>query len=238
MTASRLAIHSSVPMTTSKSEAGRLVEITLRGPSDVSHWTREITEFGQARCELIRCRQSPSGRRIERLLRVELDPGSVESFLRFLREKSPNAIVSVIYGHPARVLLWFEENVDSVCGRVLRESAVCLDCRLVGPTRAGQDWHVLAVNPRAMAKHSYNAWGSVGGWRVVRIRDAQVRTLLTERQRLALKHAYEVGFFETPRRGGLAAVALRLGVTRASAMELLRRATQRLLESQAERALR
>ncbi|WP_313691893.1 helix-turn-helix domain-containing protein [Halorarum halobium] len=53
---------------------------------------------------------------------------------------------------------------------------------------------------------------------------------LTDRQHEALRTAYELGYFDVPRRTSLDAVATELGISASSASERLRRAQSRLIE--------
>lgn len=53
---------------------------------------------------------------------------------------------------------------------------------------------------------------------------------LTDRQREALRTAYELGYFEIPRRASLEEVAAELGVSASSVSERLRRAQTQLIE--------
>ena len=53
---------------------------------------------------------------------------------------------------------------------------------------------------------------------------------LTDRQREALRTAYELGYFDIPRKTALAEVAAELGISASSASERLRRAQTQLIE--------
>lgn len=59
---------------------------------------------------------------------------------------------------------------------------------------------------------------------------------LTDRQRVAVRTAYELGYFEIPRRASLDDVAAELGITASSLSERLRRAQTELVESHVDPA--
>lgn len=77
-------------------------------------------------------------------------------------------------------------------------------------------------------------WQDNGGFRVHKLtRDGKPEPAgegLTDRQHEALRTAYEMGYFEIPRRASLEAVATELGISASSASERLRRAQTQLLE--------
>lgn len=79
-------------------------------------------------------------------------------------------------------------------------------------------------------------WRDAGGTvSVRRITDTEViedpKKALTDPQRKSLRKAYNMGYFEVPRRVSLSEVADELGVSKTSASELLRRGQERLIES-------
>jgi predicted DNA binding protein len=51
---------------------------------------------------------------------------------------------------------------------------------------------------------------------------------LTGRQERALRVAFQIGYFDYPRKASLATLAGRLGVSRSTALELLRKGTTKL----------
>lgn len=77
-------------------------------------------------------------------------------------------------------------------------------------------------------------WQRNAGFRLHRLtRDGEAKAAgdgLTDRQREALRTAYQLGYFEIPRRTSLEAVADELGVAASSASERLRRAQTELVE--------
>lgn len=77
-------------------------------------------------------------------------------------------------------------------------------------------------------------WQSNAGFRLYRLtRDGEPEPPgdgLTDRQREALRTAYELGHFEVPRQASLEEVAAELGITASSASERIRRAQTQLVQ--------
>lgn len=77
-------------------------------------------------------------------------------------------------------------------------------------------------------------WQENGGFQVHKLtRDGEPEPAgegLTDRQQEALRTAYEMGYFEIPRRASLEAIAEELGISASAASERLRRAETQLLE--------
>ncbi|MFD1586483.1 helix-turn-helix domain-containing protein [Halorientalis brevis] len=77
-------------------------------------------------------------------------------------------------------------------------------------------------------------WQRNAGFRLLRLtRDGESEPPgegLTDRQHEALRIAYELGYFDIPRRASLEAVAAELGITASSVSERLRRAQTQLIQ--------
>ena len=143
--------------------------------------------------------------------------------VRFARVSARRLLVREVLAPPAE------------CRPVLRAGAFCLNCpELNDPERSGR-WEVLTAEDgdtegllRTLgASKAQGAIPSVVG-------RPRSRHELSARQSTALRIAYHLGFFDHPRRSDLASVAGALGISRSSALELLRRGMSKLAAQEEE----
>jgi len=208
-----------------------MVEIVLQG-MDVEDWvTRTLSSLGVT-FRLIACRPSDRGRRrLLRLFEVQTDESGVAPVVSRLRSKLASRDVAVSELGPTRALLRVSVPMPAACSVAFDLGDFCIRCPFLGKEDAvaSLPWKVLV--PRiddARRLRRAAARNGAPGATLVRAGAYRSRWGLTVRQERALRTAFEIGYFDYPRRASLSTLATRLGVGRSTALELLRKASTKL----------
>ncbi|MCI4369074.1 MAG: helix-turn-helix domain-containing protein [Thermoplasmata archaeon] len=213
---------------------GSFVEVHLR-PPPTSHWMRKVSERFGAHVRLMLCRPTgPGETRMLRVVEISSDPEKMPEILRFVRKATPRGLTTVASQAPHRAVVWAEEPMDPSCAAVYHVGAVCNSCPLapttdpsVGPEG---EWRLIIpkVSPRARALLKVFR-PEDGSSSLLRVGGPATGTELTTRQERAVDAAFQMGYFDHPRRVGLREVAKALGVSRSTALELIRRGLTKVL---------
>ncbi len=202
-----------------------MIETVLRVTLPCS-WVTDITGRFGATLNLVE--QKPAGDKTLQSL-VEIDPG----------EADPNAIVDALRRNR------FVRSVEAIVppkGKILAtlQVAHCLACQQLANSECfltdatatedgGLEWHLLA--PRRSAVE-----GLVDSLRNrgISVDLASIRTVkgaggLTDRQARVLSLAYELGYFEFPKKITLTDLARKLGISKAALSETLRTGEEKVL---------
>ena len=197
------------------------------------HGLSEIILREGAEAHLIACRLSDhTPRRLVRWLDLEVDPERSERLLHAVRRRlGPGHLAEARLG-PGRWLLRVSEPAPDICLATFRAGGICATCPLLAH-RERDGWRV--VLPRGASTQEFlkelSTPGSSGHLAIARLKPYRSGTTLTLRQHRALRVAYDLGYFDYPRRGTLADVARALGAGRSATLEMLRRATAKLAGS-------
>jgi len=182
-----------------------------------------------AEAHLVACRLTERPpRRLVRWLDVEVDPDRMEHFLHTLRRRVHTRNVALARLGTGRVLLRLSEPAPPICRATYRAGGMCVVCPLLSP-KERDPWRV--VLPRGA--RTRRLWQSLpaiseGRLAVARIKPYRSTSTLTRRQDRALRVAFQMGYFDYPRRGSLGEVARSLGTGRSATLEILRRASAKL----------
>lgn len=176
-------------------------------------------------------------------MEVAADPEKIPEISRFLYENGGRGNVALTRLAPHRLLVRLVAPTPALCTTVFEMGAICTSCPFLphnGPSSSDPDefvWGLLTPSAAAMGPllESFRTPGSPPP-KLLRVGEFQAARELTARQETALEVAVKLGYFETPRRAGLPEVAKALGVSRATAMEVLRRALQKLTDQWKARA--
>lgn len=205
-----------------------LFEVRLRPPAKL-HPLAELFESEGASARLLACRVGERApRRLTRWLEIEVEAARTEPLLRALRRRvrAPNLAVARL--GPGRLLVRLREPAPGVCTATVDAGGICSACLLL--TRGDRaPWKVVlprGAETREFVRSLLPEGGTSVG--VGRVEPYRSRHSLTRRQDLALRLAYELGYFAYPRRSNLADVARALGAGRSATLEVLRRATAKL----------
>lgn len=226
------------PRTGAPTQASRsLVELKVRAPPP-THWLQDLGSRWGAVVQVHVCR--PLGKNsglLLRLLEVVAEPERIPSISRFLYENGGRGNVALTRLAPHRLLVRLVAPTPALCTTVFEMGAICTSCPYLpnGHGEGAQEsefvWGLLSPSAASMRPllESYRTPGSPPP-KLLRVGEFRASRELTSRQEAALEVAVKLGYFETPRRAGLPEVAKALGVSRATAMEVLRRALQKLTE--------
>jgi predicted DNA binding protein len=154
--------------------------------------------------------------------------GELESFLSSIPQVKKFAILSMSADR-ADVITWAEQ-------RSIVDSIIKKNCVFIGPTivRDGvESWHIVAPTREELQEVVASLEQCADIAYIRSSEGVEPDAGLTERQMSALKAAVEMGYFETPRRSSIREVAKRLKVSPSTAVEHLRKAEKKVLESYA-----
>ncbi len=194
-----------------------------------AHSLSELFQREGAETHLIACRLTDRApRRLLRWLDVEVAPERTDRLLHALRRRLRLRHVALAHIAPGRVMMRVSEPAPSICTATYRAGGICVACPLM--SRKERDaWRiVLPRGARTKAFLRDLPVGSSGRLAIARLKPYRSGAALTRRQDRALRIAYDIGYFDYPRRGSLGDVARTLGSGRSATLELLRRATAKL----------
>jgi len=178
---------------------------------------------------LIACRLSEkSPRRLVRWLDVEADPERMDGLLGQLRKRFRYRNLALSRLGPGRALLRVSEPAPAICAATYEAGGICVTCPLLG-TKERESWRVIL--PRGARTRAFVRdlpAGAVAHQAIARVGPYRSASTLTPHQDRALRAAYDLGYFDYPRRATLADVARSLGAGRSTTLEVLRRATAKL----------
>jgi len=211
-----------------RSEGVPLLEVRLPHRPD-GHAVTELIRAEGAETRLIACRLTEhTPRRLMRWLDVEVSPERANHLLAALQRKLRSRHVATARLGPGRFLLRLSEPAPPICLATYRAGGICVTCPLSDRAeRPG--WRI--VLPRGGPTQSFLRGlpaAGLGRFAIARLHPHRSDTVLTPRQDHALHVAYQMGYFDYPRRGTLGEVARALGTGRSATLELLRRATTKL----------
>ncbi|MGD0587665.1 MAG: helix-turn-helix domain-containing protein [Thermoplasmata archaeon] len=211
------------------------MELRVRG-GPVPHWMQDLGTRWGAGVRLHVCRHTEeSPRRLLQLLEVNAAPATLPEITAFLRQRARPDEVSITQLGPHRLLVRLVGPLPALCHSVFEMGAICMSCPFL-PSASAPDgeapegeWRVLVhrVRDAHPLLASFTTPGNVPA-SLVRIGSYRGSQDLTARQEMAVGTAFVLGYYDYPRRAQLKDVAKSLGVSRATAMENLRRGMRKL----------
>lgn len=208
-----------------------MVEIVLNGFDPVDWVTETLGSLGVS-FRLLACRPTDRGRRrLVRLFEVQTGGEGIGPVVRRLRSRLTSRDIAASSLGPDRALLRISAPMPATCSAAFDLGDFCVSCPFLGKADGTRpvSWKVL-VPQIGDARRLLKASSGSGGARPTLVRAGAYRRRwgLTGRQEMALRTAFQIGYFDYPRKATLAMLAGRLGVGRSTALELLRRATTKL----------
>jgi len=182
------------------------------------------------------CRHTEgSPRRLLQLLEINATPAALPEITAFLRQRPGSEEVSLTQLGPHRLLVRLVGPLPALCHSVFEMGAICMSCPFLPSAGASDDeaaegeWRVLVhrVRDARPLLASFTPPDSSPA-ALVRIGSYRGSHDLTARQEMAIGTAFVLGYYDYPRRAQLKDVARSLGVSRATAMENLRRGMRKL----------
>lgn len=212
-----------------------MVEVVLNG-MDADEWVTATLRSEGVAFRLLACRPMDRGRRrLLRLFEIQTDGAHLGILIRKLRARVAARDIATAGLGPDRSLLRVAVPMPPPCSTAFDLGDFCITCPFLGvdsPT-APATWNVL-VPQIGDARRLLKASARRGAPRPALLRAGAYRKRfgLTVRQERALRLAFQLGYFDYPRKGSLALIADRLGVGRSTALELLRKGTTKLAAQQ------
>ena len=212
-----------------------LVELRIRG-GPVPHWMQDLGTRWGAGVRLHVCRHTEgSPRRLLQLLEINATPATLPEITAFLRNRASPEEVSLTQLGPHRLLVRLVGPLPALCHSVFEMGAICMSCPFLPSADAQEseskegEWRVLVhrVRDASPLLASFTTPGNSPA-SLIRIGSYRGSHDLTARQELAVGTAFVLGYYDYPRRAQLKDVAKSLGVSRATAMENLRRGMRKL----------
>jgi hypothetical protein len=208
-----------------------MVEIVLSGVN-ADDWVTETLSSLGVPFRLLACRPTDRGRRrLLRLFEVQTSDDGIGPIVRRLRSRVPGRDIAASSLGPDHALLRVAVPMPAACSAAYDLGDFCIRCPFSGreDDPRSSTWKVL-VPQIVDARRLLRATGKSGEPHPTLVRAGAYRREwgLTGRQERAFRVAFELGYFDYPRKASLAAVASRLGVSRSTALELMRRATTKL----------
>ena len=213
-----------------------LVELDLP-PDPGRHWLSDLTQRWPIHVRFRVCR--PLGGEQNRMLHVlELNgsPGDLGAAERYLRRNPELTSLTVLPVSLTRRYVRAIGTASPACRTLLEAGATCTACRFIPGTVNGQGDRWTVVMPRTLETlrvvAGIRSEAREGDTSILRLRQFVPPRSLTPRQASALETAHRLGYYAFPRRTNLQEIARRLGVSRATTAELLRRAEGKMLASE------
>ena len=207
----------------------------------MARWIQELQARWNASVRLHVCRPLDTGReRILRLFEVDSPPAHLGEVWEYLLGQVGPENAAVTRIAPNRLMVWTSAPIPRLCSAVFEAGAVCTSCPYLPPSpHADAEGWGLLIPHAADAQIPLDAMTRPGRPppKVLRIGRYQSTGALTPRQERAIDEALRLGFFAHPRRAGLGEVASALGVSRSTAMEILRRAMFKLAQQRKSAAV-
>ena len=202
-----------------------MIEAVLRVTLPCS-WVTEVTREHGATVNVVE--QKPAGETTLQSL-VEIDPGDAD----------PNGLLATLRANP------FIHSVEAIVppkGKILATLLVdnCAACRTLANSecfltdatateRGGLEWRLLAPKRSSVESVVSSLKGRGIAVELVAIKSVKGSGTLTDRQARVLSLAYELGYFEFPKKINLSDLARKLGVSKSSLSETLRTAEEKIL---------
>ena len=224
----------SVPL----AEALPLLEVRL-DPRREGHGLADLFHRERVEVQLIACRLTErTPHRLLRWLDVRVPSEDGEHLLKAMRRRLGRPHLAVAHLGPGRRRVRTSEPAPAVCLATYRAGGICTSCPLL-PRREKEGWRVVLPQGGAtQALLKSLPLDNVNRVAITRYRSSRGGSPLTPRQDRALRTAYEMGYFDYPRRGSLGEVAHALGAGRSATLEVLRRATLKLAGARYDGELR
>ena len=202
-----------------------MIEAVLRVTLPCS-WVTEVTREHGATVNVVE--QKPAGETTLQSL-VEIDPGDAD----------PNGLLATLRANP------FIHSVEAIVppkGKILATLLVdnCHACHTLANSecfltdatateRGGLEWRLLAPKRSSVESVVSSLKGRGIAVELVAIKSVKGSGTLTDRQARVLSLAYELGYFEFPKKINLSGLARKLGVSKSSLSETLRTAEEKIL---------
>jgi len=204
----------------------RFASLLVRIPGN---WIGCLTSSCDLSIKILKC-VPKNGNGGQSLLQIDTDPGlSQEELVGRIREVEPNCTVQLTSAGPGRHVGTVELQQCAAC-RLMADSGCFMDS---ASNRDGgmMQWNVIAPNAAALRNLVEKVKELGCTVEVEKISVLRTASELTLAQEKVLQIAYELGYYEIPRKITLDKLAKRLEISKATLDVMLRRAQRKLVAS-------
>lgn len=204
-----------------------MIEAALRVTLPCS-WVTEVT--GQYGATLNLVEQKPAGPRSLQTL-VEIDPGErdPDAIVEGLRRNRFVHGVEAIVPPKGKILATLQVDNCHACHELANSECFLTDA--TATEGGGLEWRLLAPKRSSIESLVRTLKGRGIPVELVSIRNVKGSGSLTDRQARVLSLAYELGYFEFPKKINLTDLAKKLGVSKAALSETLHTGEEKVLHA-------
>jgi len=189
-------------------------------------WIEAVTSRYHARLKLLYSKPSRGREEVLQIFEVDVDPTLKDRMVKYLQNNSEISELEVSSSSRGKLLGLIR--AKGVIMRLIADSD-CFLVRASGEYGSSIRWEILGT--RRALQRLLSRLGRRGiGYSVARTFDVRRQTALTPRQEWLLRSALEMGYFDSPKKVRLRALAASLGVSAPTLHESLRRSQRRLIE--------
>lgn len=202
-----------------------MIEAVLRVTLPCS-WVTEVTGKHGATVNLVE--QKPAGDTTLQSL-VEIDPGDAapEAVLATLRANPFVHSVEAIVPPKGKILATLLVDSCHACHTLAHSECFLTDA--TATERGGLEWRLLAPRRSSVESVVNTLRGRGISVELLAIKSVKGSGSLTDRQARVLSLAYQLGYFEFPKKINLSDLAKKLGVAKSSLSETLRTGEEKIL---------
>ncbi len=204
-----------------------MIEAVLRVTLPCS-WVTEVTGEHGATVNLVE--QKPSADRTLQSL-VEIDPGEADpsAVLETLRQNRFIHSVEAIVPPKGKILATLQVDNCHACHELANSECFLTDA--TASEGGGLEWRLLAPQRSSVQTLVRNLEERGIQVEVAAIKSVKGSGTLTDRQDRVITLAYELGYFEFPKKINLSDLAKKLGVSKSSLSETLRTGEEKILHA-------
>lgn len=201
-----------------------MLEAVLKCPQP-HKWIQLVTEGYSAEVDILDSK-SPSKGITQHLFDIQANASQVEELLEAIKKDKDVTEVEAVRSRGGRIYGSVSSRRCTVCKEVARSK--CFLASVAISSREGARWTLLGSGDsfsgllRALERQGVD-------YEVKEKRNLEDSDLLTSRQEQILSIAFEMGYFDFPKRAGLKEVAGQTGIKTSTLAEIVRRGQKKIL---------
>lgn len=201
-----------------------VLEAVLKCPQP-HRWIQLVTESYSAEVDILDSK-SPSKGITQHLFDIQASPSQAEELLEAIKKDKDVTEVEAVKSKGGHIYGSVSSRRCTVCKEVARSK--CFLASVAISSMEGARWTLLGSGDsfsgllKALEREGV-------AYEVKEKRNLEDSDLLTSRQEQILSFAYEMGYFDFPKRAGLKEVASQTGIKTSTLAEILRRGQKKIL---------
>ena len=203
----------------------KLLEATILARGH-QKWIETVTSRYHARLKLLYSKPSRGREEVLQIFEMEVDPKRKDRMVRYLQNNSEISELEITSSSKGKLLGLIR--AKGVIMRLIADSD-CFLVRASGEFGSSIRWEILGTR-RSLRRLLTRLSRRGISYSVARTSEVRRQAGLTARQEWLLRSALEMGYFDSPKKVRIRALAASLGVTAPTLHESLRRSQRRLIE--------